>query len=170
MPIRPLTSVPKATTRLMACMSPWSHVRRMNPRSKKLIHQHLHLHLSHSRKSLKKKNPKKWRLLYCLMRRRRRTPFKRMSRSLPWDGLQRSSTSRGVNPLFRTSNLWGFFRPTTLIGMQLWSTSTTSIRTLWRTLIGRQGCTSLSRMERRKHTSWTRTMRNTLTVPPWRIA
>ena len=64
---------------------PWSHVRRRNPRSKKLIRQHLHLRRSHSRKS-PKKNPKKWRLSYCLMM-MRRTPFKRMCRSLPWDRL-----------------------------------------------------------------------------------
>ena len=64
-------------------MSAWSHMRRRNPRSKKLIRQHLHLHLSHSKKSPKKKNPKKWRSLHCLMmRRRRRTLFKRVSRSL----------------------------------------------------------------------------------------
>ena len=76
MPIKPLTSAPEATTCLMACMSPWSHVRRTNPRSKKLTRHYLHLRLSHSRKSPKKKNPKKWRSLYYLMRRRRR-PFKR---------------------------------------------------------------------------------------------
>ena len=83
MPIRPLASAPEATTHLVACMSPWSHVRRKNPRSMKLICQHMHLRWSHSRKSLRKKNPKKWRSLYYLMMRRRRTLFKRMSRSLP---------------------------------------------------------------------------------------
>ena len=59
-PIRPLASAPEATTRLVDCMSPWSHVRR-NLRSRKLTRQHLHLHLrrSHSRKILKKKNSKK---------------------------------------------------------------------------------------------------------------
>ena len=129
MPIRPLASAPKATTRLVVCMSPWSHVRRRNPRNKKLIHQHLYLRLSHSKKSLKKKNLKKWRLLCCLMM-LRKTPFERMSRSLPWDGLRRSSTSQGVNPPFHTTELWGFFRPTMLIGMQLWSMSTKNIRTL----------------------------------------
>ena len=119
MPIRPLASAPEATTRLVACMSLWSHVRRRNPRSKELTRQHLHLRLSHFRKCPKKKNPKKWRSLYCLMM-MRRTPFKTMSRSLPWDGLQRSGTSQGVNPPSRTTDLWGFFRSTTLIGTQLW--------------------------------------------------
>ena len=85
MPIRPLALAPEATTRLMTCMSPWNHVRRRNPRSRKLTRQHLHLHLSYSRKSPKKKNPKKWRSSYYLTM--RRTSFKRMSRSLPWDGL-----------------------------------------------------------------------------------
>ena len=67
-------------------------------------------------------------------------------------------------------DLWGFFRPTTLIGMQLWSTSAMSIRTLWRTLIGRPGCASPLGMNRRTHISLTQTMRITLTVPPWKIA
>ena len=116
---------------LPACglYSPWSHMRRRNPRSKKLTRQHLHLRLSHSRKRPKKKNLKKWRSLYCLMM-RRRTPFKRMSRSFPLDGLQRSGTSQGVNHLPRTTDLWGFFRPITLIGTQLWSMSAMSVRTL----------------------------------------
>ena len=96
MQIRPLALAPEATTRLVAC--PWSHMRRRNPRNKKLIREHLHLHWSHSRKSLKKKNPKKWRSSYCLMMMMRKTSFKRMSRSLPWDGLQRPSTSRSVKP------------------------------------------------------------------------
>ena len=87
MPIRSLASAPEVTTRLVACMSPWSHVVRRNPRSKKLTRQHLHLCLSHSRKSPKKKNPKKWRSLHYLIMMRRKTSFKRMSRSLPWDGL-----------------------------------------------------------------------------------
>ena len=94
MPIRPLASALEVTTRLMACMSPWSHVRRRNPRSKKLTRQHLHLRLIHFRKCPKKKNPKKWRSLYCLMMMRRRTSFKKISLPLPWDGLQRSGTSR----------------------------------------------------------------------------
>ena len=78
MPIRPLALAPEATTRLVAC--PWSHVRRRNPRSKKLTRQHLHLCLSYSRKSLKKKNPKKWRWWHCvMMMMMRKTSFKRMS-------------------------------------------------------------------------------------------
>ena len=78
----------EATTRLVACTSPWSHMRRRrNPRSKKLNRQYLHLCLSYSRKSPKKKNPKKWRSLHYLIMMRRKTSFKRMSRSLPWDGL-----------------------------------------------------------------------------------
>ena len=32
MPIRPLASAPEATTRLVACMSLWSNVRRRRPR------------------------------------------------------------------------------------------------------------------------------------------
>ena len=115
MPIRLLASAPEATTCLVACMSPWSHMRRRNPRSKKFTRQHLHLRQSYSRKSLKK-NPKKWRSLHCLMMMRRRMSIKRMSQSLPWDRLRRSGTSQGVNLLSRTTNLWGFFRPTTVIG------------------------------------------------------
>ena len=85
MPIRPLASASETTTRLMGCTSPWSHMRRRrNPRSKKLTRQYLHLHLSYSRKSLKKKNPKKWRWWHCvMMMMMRKTSFKRMSRSLP---------------------------------------------------------------------------------------
>ena len=98
MPIRPLASAPEATTRLMACTSPWSHVRRRNLRSRKLTRQHLHLCLSHSRKSPKKRNLKKWRSLYCLMMMMGRMPLKRMSRSLPWDGLHRSGTSHYFIP------------------------------------------------------------------------
>ena len=60
-------------------MSAWSHMRRRNPRNNKLIRQLLYLRLSHSRKSLKKKNLKKWRSLYYLMMMRRRRPFRRMS-------------------------------------------------------------------------------------------
>ena len=79
---RPPASAPEVTTYLVVC--PWSHMRRRNPRNKKLICQHLHLCLSYSRKSLKKKNPKKWRSSYYLMMmRRRKFPFKRMSQSLP---------------------------------------------------------------------------------------
>ena len=72
MPIRPLASASEATTRLMACMSPWSHMRRRNPRGKKLTchHLYLHLHLSHPRKSQ--------RLSYWRMMLRRRR-LKRMS-------------------------------------------------------------------------------------------
>ena len=132
MPIRQLVLASKATTHLVACMSPWSHVRRRNPRNKKLTRQHLHLCLSHSRKSPKKKNPKKWRSLYCLMMMMRRTPFKKISLPLPWDGLQRSSTSWGVNPPFRTTDLLGFFKPTTLIGTQLWSMSAKNILSVFR--------------------------------------
>ena len=80
MPIRPLASASEATTYLL--VSPWSHMRRRNPRNKKLTRQHLHLCFSYSRKS-SKKNPKKWRSLHCLMMMRRKTSFKRMSRSLP---------------------------------------------------------------------------------------
>ena len=170
MPIKLLASAPKVTTRFMACMSLCSHMSRRNPRSKKLTRQHLHLRLSHSRKSPKKKNPKKWRSSYYLMMRRRRTPFKNISLPLPWAGLQRSGTSQGVNSPPHTTDLWGFFRPTTLIGTQLWSMSAMSIRTLWRTLIERPGCASPSGMNGRKDTSWTRTMRITLTVSPWKIA
>ena len=83
MPIRPLTSAPEATTRLVACMSPWSHMRRRNPRSKKLTRQHLQLRLSHFWKSPKKKNPKKWRSLYCLMMMMMRTQFKKISLPQP---------------------------------------------------------------------------------------
>ena len=102
-------------TCLVAYMSPWSHVMRRNPMSKKLNRQHLHLRRSHSRKSLKKKNPKKWRSSYCLMMMMRKTSFKRMSRSLPWDGLRRSGTSQSVNPSSHTTDLWEFFKPTTVI-------------------------------------------------------
>ena len=138
MPIKPPTSAPEATTHLVDCMIPWSHVRR-NLKSRKSTRQHLHLCLSHSRKSPKLR--KMWRSFNWRMR-RRRTPFKKISLSLPSDGLQCSITSRGVNPPFHTTDLRGSFRPATLIGTQLWSMSTTSIRTLWKTLIGRLGCAS----------------------------
>ena len=141
-----------------------------DPRSKKLTCQHLHLRLSHSRKSLKKKNLKRWRSLYCLMMMMMRTPFKKINLPLPWDGLQRSGISRGVNPPFRTIDLWGFFRPTTLIGKQLWSMSTKNICTLWRTLIRTLGHASPSGMKRRKHISWTQAIRIMLVVPPWKMA
>ena len=166
MPTIPLTSASKATTRLVACMSPWSHVRR-NLKSRKSTRQHLHLRLSHSRKSPKLR--KMWRSFNWRMRRRRR-PFKKISLSLPSDGLQCSITSRGVNPPFHTTDLRGSFRPATLIGTQLWNMSTKNIRTIWRTLIGRLGRASPSGMKRMKHISWTQAIRIMFVVPPWKMA
>ena len=57
--------------------------------------------------------------------------------------------------LVRTTDFWGSFTPTTLIGTHLWSMSATCIRTPWRTLIGSLGHASTLRMKRRVHTSWT---------------
>ena len=75
MQVRLPTSALEVTTCLMVCS--WS-LRRRNPRNKNLILQHLYLRLSQSRR-----NPKKWMSSYYPMMRRRRTPLKRMSQSLP---------------------------------------------------------------------------------------
>ena len=75
MPVRLPASAPEVTTRLVVC--PWS-LRRRNPRNKNLIHQHLYLRLSQSRR-----NPKKLRSSNSLTMMMRKTSLKRMSRSRP---------------------------------------------------------------------------------------